>query len=42
MFLELDLALSAVPTITMSAAHSVGDAGVTQYFLTNTLIVRFG
>ena len=27
-----------VPTITMSAAHSVGDAGVTQYFLTNTLI----
>ena len=28
----------SVPTITMSAAHSVGDAGVTQYFLTNTLI----
>ena len=27
-----------VPTITMSAAHSVSDAGVTQYFLTNTLI----
>ena len=28
----------AVPTITMGAAHSVGDAAQTQYFLTNTLI----
>ena len=28
----------AVPVITMSAAHSVGDAGVTQYYLTNSLV----
>ena len=28
----------AVPAITMNAAHSVGDAGVTQYYLTNSLI----
>jgi hypothetical protein len=29
-----------VPVITMSAAHSVSDLGVTQYFLTNTLIAN--
>ena len=29
----------AVPTITMSAAHSIGDAGVTQYFLTTTGLI---
>ena len=28
----------SVPTIIMGAAHSVSDAGVTQYFLTNSLI----
>ena len=28
----------SVPTITMNTSHSVGDAGVTQYYLTNTLV----
>ena len=38
MFLESGVGTFSVPTITMNAAHSVGDVARTQYFLTNTLI----